>query len=72
MKFKVICSHTHQNENYITAPFASFLLVNHGDASRRRSSVKIIGLILGHPKYVIGLIDAELYSASIKPMTYFG
>ena len=58
MKLEVIWKHAHQNEKYISAPFASFLLVNHGDASRRRSSVKIIGLILGPRKYVIGLITA--------------
>ena len=58
MKFKVNWSYAHQNEKYISAPFASFLLVNHGDTSRRRSSVKIIGLILGPRKYFIGLITA--------------
>ena len=58
MKLEVIWKHAHQNEEYISSPFASFLLVNHGDTSRRRSSVKIIGLILVRHKYVIGLIAA--------------
>ena len=64
MKLEVIWKHMHQNEKYISAPFASFLLVNHGDTSRRRSSVKIIGLILGRHKYTIGLISTALKKTS--------